>query len=206
MTTRAAVQDGPRSKRREILEVAVDKFGRDGFEATKWASIADEVGIGQTALYHYFESKVHCLLTIMTLELERSLAQFVEATAGFDDPEGKLRAAIASAYDVTPREALAARILVSHTEFLGWARASVREEEERQTARRLVREIEDAWTALIQRGMNDLAFVPRDARQTATALLALVISVWRSYRESQRRRLPGITTFMSDACVRLVGP
>ena len=53
-----------------ILAAAIDSFGHDGYEHTKWAKIADEVGIGQTALYHYFESKAHCLLTIMSLELE----------------------------------------------------------------------------------------------------------------------------------------
>ena len=65
--------ESPRSKRRMILDAAIDNFGGVGFEHTKWATIADEVGIGQTALYHYFESKVHCLLTIMSTELERSL-------------------------------------------------------------------------------------------------------------------------------------
>ncbi len=58
--------EGPRSKRALILTAAIDSFGQDGYEHTKWAKIADEVGIGQTALYHYFESKVHCLLTIMS--------------------------------------------------------------------------------------------------------------------------------------------
>ena len=63
------VDDGPRSKRAQILTVATEHFGTVGYEHTKWASIADEVGIGQTALYHYFESKAHCLLTIMRNQL-----------------------------------------------------------------------------------------------------------------------------------------
>ena len=67
-----------------ILAAAIDKFGKDGYEHTKWATIADEVGIGQTALYHYFESKAHCLLTIMSLELDRSLERFREVTADVD--------------------------------------------------------------------------------------------------------------------------
>ena len=69
-----AGSDGDRRARarsaRVILAAAIDSFGADGYEHTKWAKIADEVGIGQTALYHYFESKAHCLLTIMSLELE----------------------------------------------------------------------------------------------------------------------------------------
>ena len=76
------VDDGPRSKRAQILTVATEHFGTVGYEHTKWASIADEVGIGQTALYHYFESKAHCLLTIMRIQLADSIERFRAGTAG----------------------------------------------------------------------------------------------------------------------------
>jgi TetR/AcrR family transcriptional regulator, cholesterol catabolism regulator len=45
------------AKRAEILAAATERFGRDGYEHTKWADIAADVGVGPTALYHYFESK-----------------------------------------------------------------------------------------------------------------------------------------------------
>lgn len=205
-TTATAVTEGPRSKRGIILEASIDSFGKDGFELTKWASIADQVGIGQTALYHYFESKVHCLLTIMGLELERSLAQFRTATAEVSDDVARLRAAVASAYDLTDREALSARILLSHMDLLTTERTSQREEAERQRARGLVRAIEDEWTEMVERGAAAGAFADRDARQTAQALLALVISVWRWYRPGGSRGLTEISGFISDACLRLVGP
>jgi AcrR family transcriptional regulator len=199
-------QEGPRSKRALILDAAVDNFGRYGFELTKWATIADEVGIGQTALYHYFESKSHCLLTIMSIELERSLHRFQEATAGVDDHAEALRAAVASAYDVSSREALSARILLSHMDLLQTARQSEREELERQRSRFLVRKIEDQWSTLIRRGMESGTFVERDARQTSSALLALIVSVWRWYRPGGERSLEEISNFIVDACLRLVGP
>jgi AcrR family transcriptional regulator len=199
-------QEGPRSKRSLILDAAVDNFGRYGFEHTKWATIADEVGIGQTALYHYFESKSHCLLTIMSSELERSLNRFREATEGVDDHADALRAAVASAYDVTPREALSARILLSHMDLLQTRRQSEREEMERQRSRVLVRKIEDEWSALIRRGMESGAFVERDARQSGRAILALIVSVWRWYRPGGERSLDDISEFIIGACLRLVGP
>src|ERR687884_2313657 len=90
--------EGPRSKRALILTAAIESFGKDGYEHTKWAKIADEVGIGQTALYHYFESKAHCLLTIMSLELQRSHDQFVEATKDETEPVEELRAAVRAAF------------------------------------------------------------------------------------------------------------
>lgn len=205
-TTAPARKDGPRSKRRVILEAAVDSFGSDGFDQTKWASIADQVGIGQTALYHYFESKVHCLLTIMSTELERSLAQFQEATASAPDDLSRLRAAVGSAYDLTERETRSARILLAHMELLTTPRTSEREEAERQRARVLVRSIEEEWSALVDQGIASGAFVARDSRQTAQALLALIVSVWRWYRPGGPQRLDDIADFITGACVRLVGP
>ena len=196
----------PRSKRALILDAAVDNFGRYGFEQTKWATIADEVGIGQTALYHYFESKAHCLLTIMSTELERSLNRFREATEGAGDDADALRAAVVSAYDITPREALSARILLSHMDLLQTARQSEREEMERQRSRVLVRKIEDEWATLIRRGMDSGAFVARDARQSGLAMLALIVSVWRWYRPGGEQSLQDISEFISGACLRLVGP
>src|SRR6476620_8234222 len=100
------LRDGPRSKRGLILTAAIERFGEVGFEHTKWASIADEVGIGQTALYHYFESKAHCLLTIMRLELADSAERFNAAVADQADPEQALRAAIAAALTASPTDAL----------------------------------------------------------------------------------------------------
>jgi AcrR family transcriptional regulator len=54
-----------RSKREEILRTATAYFGESGYEATKLADVAAAVGIGSTALYHYFESKLHCLYVII---------------------------------------------------------------------------------------------------------------------------------------------
>ena len=53
-----------RSKREDILTTAIDLFGQQGYEYSKWADIAEAVGVGSTALYHYFESKLHCLYEI----------------------------------------------------------------------------------------------------------------------------------------------
>lgn len=196
--------DGPRSKRRVILETAVDNFGAVGFEHTKWATIAEQVGIGQTALYHYFESKVHCLLTIMTAELERSVERARKAVANHESPEDQLEAAVASAFDVTPREALQARILLSHQDLLVAPRSSKREEAERQRSRELVREVEHEWADLLRRGMAEGCFAERDERVEVRLVLGLVNSVWRWYRPQGPQSLPEISETVVSATMRLV--
>ncbi|MEV6945350.1 TetR family transcriptional regulator [Streptomyces sp. NPDC051172] len=196
--------DGPRSKRRRVLDAAVDNFGKVGFEHTKWATIADEVGIGQTALYHYFESKVHCLLTIMSTELECSLARARTAVAELEDHEEILRAAVASAFQVTPREALQARILLSHQDLLVSRRTSRQEEAERLRARELVREIEREWAARLRRGMDAGAFPGRDETVLVRLVLGLLNSVWRWYRPNGPLALTQVSDTAVEACVRLV--
>ena len=196
--------ESPRSKRAVIIATAIDRFGEEGFEHTKWATIADDVGIGQTALYHYFESKVHCLLTIMRLELSNSVERFQAATASAPDSTAALAAAVASAYEASPRDALQRRILQNHMDLLATPRPSKKEEEERLLCRSLVQEIEHNWTGLVQKGIDEGVFRVTDALLSARMLLALVVGVWRWYRPGGEMTLKQITDVMAEAAARLV--
>ncbi|MEU4232883.1 TetR family transcriptional regulator [Nonomuraea sp. NPDC026600] len=198
--------EGPRSKRRAILTAAIKNFGKNGYDATKWSVVADQVGIGQTALYHYFESKAHCLLTIMRLELQRSLEMFVKATDGQPDPMEALREAVRSAYTVSERDVAQMRILQNNLAILAVPRSSKKEEAERLAARELVHGIEDAWTALLQRGMDEGAFVHRDAHTLALNMLGMIVSVWRWYRPRGPVTLSDVSELTEDCCVRMVAP
>lgn len=188
----------------DILDAAVANFGSVGYEHTKWATVAKEVGIGQTALYHYFESKAHCLLTIMTAELSRYHERFEAAIDGAADAESALRAAIASAYDITESEALQARILLHHIDMLATPRSSEREEEERVRAREMVRVVEKDWSDLLGRGMDSGEFPRRDEKELGRFVLGLINSVWNWYRPGRDRTLTEIAESVKDACIRLV--
>ncbi|WP_349426052.1 helix-turn-helix domain-containing protein [Microbacterium sp. LWS13-1.2] len=48
--------------RRRMLDVAIALFERDGYEATKMESIAEQAEVGTTTLYRYFPSKELLLL------------------------------------------------------------------------------------------------------------------------------------------------
>jgi AcrR family transcriptional regulator len=204
MTRIVEPEAGPRSKRAAILTAAVDCFGEAGYEATKWSTVAERVGIGQTALYHYFESKTHCLLTIMRLELERSHDRFVEATKDVEDPVEALRTAVRAAYDVSPHEVLQMRILQNHMDLLSGTRGSKREEAERVAARQLVQVVERDWTNLLVKGMSQGSFPLRDAQLLGSSVLGLIVSVWRWYRPSGPTPLSEISELIEGACVRMV--
>jgi len=196
--------EGPRSKRAAILAAAIKSFGKSGYDATKWSDVADQVGIGQTALYHYFESKAHCLLTIMRLELQRSHEMFVKATADEADPMSALRAAVRAAYAVSEHDVLQMRILQSNVAILAVPRSSKREETERLAARELVHQIESAWTELLDRGMSEGVFVRRDAHTLALNMLGMIVSVWRWYRPRGSVTLAAVSELTEDCCVRMV--
>src|SRR6188472_1999497 len=87
-----------RSKRADILRVATAIFGRDGYEHSKWADVAKEVGIGSTALYHYFESKLHCLYVIMADALEAEVERFDRITGEHEDFAEALEAVLQAAF------------------------------------------------------------------------------------------------------------
>ncbi len=196
--------EGPRSKRGAILAAAIEYFGETGYEATKWSAVAGRVGIGQTALYHYFESKAHCLLTIMRLELQRSRDRFAEATKDETDPTAALRAAVNAAFAVSDHEILQMRILQNNIVLLAGARASKREETERRAARELVQAIERDWTRLLTQGMSQGAFPVRDAHTLSLALLGLIVSVWRWYRPGGPTPLAEVRELIEGCCLRMV--
>src|SRR5882757_2431386 len=88
-----------RSKRAAILETATREFARTGYRASKWSDIAEAVGIGSTALYHYFVSKEHCLFRIMADTLRENRDFFEAAQKASDDPREVIGAAVGHVFD-----------------------------------------------------------------------------------------------------------
>src|SRR5204862_6713616 len=101
------------TKRDEILAAATERFGRDGYEDTKWADIAADVRVGPTALYHYFESKQHCLYVIMDQAIEGFRSRFAALTPDGADPLECLAAVIADCFDLSPRDIQRNLVLVA---------------------------------------------------------------------------------------------
>ena len=171
-----------RSKRAAILETATELFGREGYEDSKWADVAKSVGIGSTALYHYFESKLHCLYEIMAEALEAEVERFERITSEHEEFEDALVAVLTEAFDLSEHEILRNRLLVSEQVLVGVHRTSAREEEARQLARERTRDLEFKWAAFLTRGMEQGAIPEAEPRLLARAILGLYNSVFHWYR------------------------
>ena len=158
----------PGVKREQIIEVATEYFGQTGYEDTKWADVAEAVGIGSTALYHYFESKQHCLFEIMVGAVSDFSERFERITAEHDDWTEALVAVLVDSFDLTEQQILRHRVMVAEFGRVGMQRSLPREEAARSRARALTRELEFAWGTFLARGMQQgLAAGERSAADDA---------------------------------------
>jgi AcrR family transcriptional regulator len=192
-------------KRREILAAATERFGRDGYENTKWADIAADVGVGPTALYHYFESKNHCLYLIIDQAIEEFRARFAEITAQHDDPTEALVAVLESCFDLTEQDVLRNRLLVAEQGLLSSRRPSPREEQARQAAKSRSRDLEFAWATFLSNAMQQGAIPVNDPRLLARAVLGTYNSIWHWYRPNGIVALNRVAEFFTARILAMVG-
>jgi AcrR family transcriptional regulator len=200
-------------RRAEIIDAATRRFGRDGYENTRWADIASDVGVGPTALYHYFESKQHCLFVILGLAVTDFRAHF-DRLAGADarrEPEGSrdyletLVTVLRDCFRLTEHEIQRNRVLVAEQGLLANLRESPREDQARQAAREQTRDLERAWSAFLQGAMEQGAIPCADSQLLARAVLGLYNSVWHWYRPDGTVALPHVAGFFVTRSLALAG-
>ena len=195
----------PGAKKERIIQVAVDFFGRYGYEQTKWADVAAEVHIGSTALYHYFESKQHCLFEIMARTLLDVQERFEGIVASQTDWTDALLEELLASFDLTDEDVLKLRVLAAQHGRVATPRTNPREEAARVSALTRKRELERAWSAFLLRGMEEDVLPPNDPRLLARAVLGLYNSVWVWYQPRKRRELHEVARFFVGRQLALVG-
>jgi AcrR family transcriptional regulator len=193
------------TKRDEILAAATERFGRDGYEDTKWADIAADVGVGPTALYHYFESKQHCLYVIMDQAIEGFRSRFEELTSDGAGPLEHLMAVIEDCFDLSERDIQRNRVLVAEQGLLSSRSSSPREEEARQAARSRTRDLEFAWASFLSHAMQEGSIPKNDPRMLTRAIIGLYNSIWHWYRPDGIVSLEFVTTFFTASMLQLLG-
>ena len=189
----------------EILAAATERFGRDGYEDTKWADIAADVGVGPTALYHYFESKQHCLYVIMDQAIEGFRSRFEELTTDGAEPLERLIAVIHDCFQLSERDIQRNRVLVAEQGLLSARSDSPREEQARQAARARTRDLEFAWASFLSHAMQQGAIPKNDPRLLTRAILGLYNSVWHWYRPNGIVALARVAEFFTDRSLALIG-
>jgi AcrR family transcriptional regulator len=67
------------NKRNHILQAALELFARHGYKGTSINMIATEIGVSQSLLYNFFESKENLLTEIMNLafdDIQKSMVPY----------------------------------------------------------------------------------------------------------------------------------
>jgi AcrR family transcriptional regulator len=193
------------AKRTEILVAATERFGRNGYEDTKWADIASDVGVGPTALYHYFESKQHCLYVIMDQAIEGFRSRFELLSADGADPLQALVSVMEDCFELSEHDVQRNRVLVAEQGLLSRRSGSPREEEARQAARSRTRDLEFAWASFLSHAMAQGTIPKSDPRLLTRAILGLYNSVWHWYRPGGDLSLEDVRDFYVARCLAVAG-
>jgi TetR/AcrR family transcriptional regulator, cholesterol catabolism regulator len=200
-----AVRTSSRSKRDEILRIATAYFGENGYEATKLADVAAAVGIGSTALYHYFESKLHCLYVIMADGLGEFRTEFDRNVGAHEDYVDALLAVLRGNYKLSDQDVLRNRVLVAEQGLVSVPRTSPREEEARMLVRARIRDLELTWATFLVRGMEQGVLVEAEPRLLTRALLGVYSSIWHWYRPRGQISLEDVTEFFMARQLAVLG-
>jgi AcrR family transcriptional regulator len=200
---RTEPRPSPRNKRAEIVAVATEYFGENGYEDTKWADVATAVGLGPTALYHYFESKQQCLFEILGEAIEDACAEFRRHTE--DDFAVSLPALVRGSFELSDREVRRARVLVAEQGLVRHPRAAPREEDARLRAFSLVKQYEAGWRDFLAAGMAAGAIPTVDADLLTRAVIGSYNSVWHWYRPDGRLGLDEVAEFYVPRMLAIAG-
>jgi TetR/AcrR family transcriptional regulator, cholesterol catabolism regulator len=200
---RTEPRPSPRNKRAEIVAVATKFFGENGYEDTKWADVATAVGLGPTALYHYFESKQQCLFEILVEAIEDAQAEFARLTVG--DFSAALPNLLRGTFRRDDREVCRARVLVAEQGLVRHPRSAPREEEARVRAFVLVKQYQENWRDFLAAGMDAGAIPRTDPELLARALIGIHNSVWQWYRPEGRLDLDEVADFYVPRMLAIAG-
>ena len=147
------------ARREQILEVALEVFGRAGYHGTSMNDVADAAGVTKPVLYQHFDSKRALFRALLEEVGNRLLSAIAKATA--DAPDGKSQ---------TQRgfQAYFRWVAEDHDEFKLLYGGTRRDHEFRDTVRHVTDEAAEAIAPLIAVDIE-----PEHRRTVAHALVGL---------------------------------
>lgn len=68
-------------RRAQILDAALNRFGRDGYRRTSLARVAEDAGITDAGLLHHFRDKQQLLLAVVEYWFQRQDERWMQVSA-----------------------------------------------------------------------------------------------------------------------------
>lgn len=186
-----------RSRRDAIIEAAAELFAEKGFRATTVRDIAEVAGILSGSLYAHIATKEDLYLEIV----RRAAADFtaaVEPIVGSSfSPDEKLGKMIAAHLAVIDQSRAWARVYLDDDNQLS--------QSTRGEARRLRRDYERLWDAVLDQGMTSGLFQVQDESITRLFILSALNGVLRWYRPDGRLSAAGVAEEFLPLVLRTLG-
>jgi TetR/AcrR family transcriptional regulator, cholesterol catabolism regulator len=136
--------------------------------------VADSVGIGSTALYHYFVSKEHCLFTIMAEVLRDNRDYFEVISRETDEPRAVITAAMRHPFEGGDAAADRHRVVMAEMHVLSLGHSGPQPEHEAYLdARGYAHDIVHAWTRYFGALMRTGKIPAQDPHLLARAVIGL---------------------------------
>jgi len=158
------------SRPSEIIEAAFDLFAEKGFSATKMDEISRKAGISKGSLYNYFKSKEAIFEAVVTEDIIPIIDQVEEAIAASEEnPEETIRCLINGliAHTQGTRLEIIPKLIVSESgNFPDLTKFYVDQ---------VIKRVRNIVESVIQKGVEQKAFIDCDPRVTARLLLAPII-------------------------------
>ena len=163
------------------MDLAAREFANQGYRASKWGDVAEALGIGSTALYHYFASKEHCLFEIMADTLRESRDHFVAVQEEYDNPRDVITAAVRHVFDGGELRIARNSLLMAEMNLLALPHTgSEREREAFLAARTYAHDIVRDWTRYLERCTREGSIPKQDPYLLARAILGVssYVFIW----------------------------
>ncbi|MGY1637494.1 TetR/AcrR family transcriptional regulator [Geodermatophilus sp. SYSU D00742] len=109
------------ARREQIVDAAVLRFARNGFQATGMAEVIAESGLSAGAVYRYFASKDELVRAIVDRVLAEAATRFDHWLATLEDPDPA--EAVATAVDLVATVAERAPVDVTRVAVQAWGEA-----------------------------------------------------------------------------------
>lgn len=178
-----------------IRNAAAEQFSQRGFAATSLQDIADALGTGRTALYHYVNSKDELFLSLLEDFARTARKALSERLIDVDtSPIDALHAAVVALVNLAASHPALVRLLDTTGRDLPPDGAASLKRHNRRFFRDL--------TALVQRGIDVGSFRPVDAGVTAHAIAGITRSLAWWYDPSGPTPLPVLADEIAVGVVR----
>ncbi len=159
-------------RRRQLLDVALDRFAAKGFHATSMGEIADAAGVTKPVLYQHFHSKRQLYLELLDDVGGQLMEAIGKATAGAQSPHRQVEAGFAAYVGFMLERSQAFPLL-----FGGGAR---RDPEFADAVRRVEESIAEAVASLIEADVD-----PGHRQVLAYAIVGMAEGVLRHWHAAR---------------------